>query len=113
LEQSRTNINENITLYDVQMHKERIDAFCNNYSLTEEEALSAIELLDGYLGYGYAQEIVSLALKNEIQVSRQVVRKVKLGHTKNPKIFNLLLEYAAEEKAEGVAARKILEANKA
>ena len=90
------------------MHKERVEAFCKNYGFTEEEAISAIELLDRYLGYGYTHEIVSLAMRNEMQVSRQTVRLVKLGHTKNPKLFNLLLDFAVEAQAEGVAARQTI-----
>ncbi len=106
-----TNINEKSTPIDVQLHKERIEAFIANYNLTEEEAISAIILLDENLKRNYTYEIVRLALQNEMQVSRQTVRLVKMGHTNNLKLFNYLIEFAAEVKANGVAARKTLKEN--
>ncbi len=108
MKQFEANIKQKNTSLDVQLHKERINAFVRNYNLSEEEAISAIELMDSQLKRGYTKQVVSLARKKKMLISRQTVRLVKMGHNNNQKLFKYLLELAAELKANEVAARKTL-----
>lgn len=101
----KTNITEKKIPIDMRLHNARIKAFCEFYLLTEEEARSAIELLDENLGYGYTSEVLSLALRNEVQITAQSIRLIKNGAYKNERVFKFLLEVAADNKADGVAAR--------
>jgi len=87
-------------------HKLRIENFKKYYNLTAEEAESAIELLDEHLPHGYTEDVVALALRNEVNVSSNSVRLIKGGHYKNTKIFDYILEFAAESKANEIAAHK-------
>ncbi len=69
-----------------------------HYDLTAEEAGLATALMDDYLYRGYSEEIRNRAAASGHSVTQQVVRLVKLGRTKNPIVFHLLLIYAAENK---------------
>lgn len=102
----KTNLKKNIEQMDMRLHNSRIKAYREFYFLTEEEAISAIDLLDNNLGYGYTGDVIALALRNEVLISEQSIRLIKNGAYKNENVFNFLLEIAADNKAEGVAARQ-------
>lgn len=93
------------------MHNQRIDNFKKFYNLSVEEANSATELLDKYLPHGYSEDVVALALRNAVQVSSQSVRHIKAGNYKNTKVFDFIIEFAAENKANEIAAHNSLKEN--
>lgn len=101
----KTNLAKNIISMNVHSHNNRVAAFCEYYNLTEEEAKSAVELLDEYLGYGYTAEVLVLALRDKMDVSSQSIRLIKSGAYKNELVFQYLIEVAADNKANGVAAQ--------
>jgi len=70
-----TNLNKKSKQKNVQLHKERLIAFQKFYSLTEIEAESTMKLLDDKLKYGYSEEIVSRAKKDNYETSNQVAWK--------------------------------------
>lgn len=98
--ETKVNKNEDDGNSDVQ--RRRLKNFQEHYLLTQEEAQSAVTLMDTYLSRGYTKEIVAIALKNDIRVTRQIVRLVKLGKTKNLFLFGCLIEIASENKAKDV-----------
>ena len=103
-----TNVAKNNKQIDVQIHNARVLSFCEYYGLTEEEAISAIDLLDNHLRYGYTSEVIMLALRDKIQLTSQSIRLIKTGAYKNETVFKYLLEVAAENKADGVAAQRTI-----
>lgn len=101
----KTNLKKNPEQIDMQLHNERLNAFCEFYELSIEEAESAIDLLDNNLGYGYTSDVIALALRNESQITSQSIRLIKIGKYKNQKVFDFLLEVAATNKSEGNKAQ--------
>ena len=85
-------------------HNLRIESFKKNYNLSEEEAKSAIELLDNFLPHGYSEQIIVLALRNKENITANSVRLIKAGNYKNARVFKYLIEFAAEKKAIELAA---------
>ncbi len=111
MKQTETNINEKPMPKNVQSHNARIKAFCDNYSLSPEEAKSAIDLMDKQLCYGYTDEIILRAERNGLQVSPQTVRFVKRGQTKNITIFNYLIDFATVIKESKVRVKGSIQKN--
>ncbi len=101
-----TNLNKKQKQKDSHSYNKRLKTFQTNYNLTKEEAISAITLLDEYLPYGYTQGIVLMASKNKMNVTKQVVRLVKFGKTKNTILFNYLIKFASENKANEMTVRR-------
>lgn len=112
--QLETNIPQKTEPKNMHSHNVRIKNFKKYYKLTQEEAISAIELLDEYLPHGYSEDIVAMAFQNKINITSQSVRSIKGGHYKNTTVFNYILNFAAEKKANEIAAhnsfKKILSA---
>jgi len=92
-------------------HNLRLENFKKYYNLSKEEATSAMNLLDHHLPHGYSEDIVALALRNQVNVSSQSVRLIKGGHYKNTKVFEFIIEFAAERKANELAAHSSIKKN--
>ena len=107
----KTKVNKNGNDDDSSVYRRRVQYFQHNYQLTEEEAASAIALLDAYLPHGYTRIIVQLAKEQGVIITKQVVRLVKLGKTNNPLLFHLLLEFASEQKASELDVRGKIKKN--
>lgn len=95
----KTKVNKKKDDEKAHVYNRRVQDFMSHYDLTSQESEVAIALLDGHLPHGYSEEIVTLAMQNDLRVTKQVVRLVKLGKTKNPVLFKLLLEFASQNKA--------------
>lgn len=100
-----TNLNKKNKQNIVHVHKARVKSLCEFYDLTEDEALAAINMLDENLKYGYTKEVMAELEENK-NISKQVIRHVKAGTTKNPLLFNFLLDFAIKCKFGVVAAQK-------
>jgi hypothetical protein len=110
----KTKVNNKKQSKVVHSHNERIDIYQSFYNLTREEAESALILLEENLPSkgtkGYTEQIIAMATRDSLNVSSQVIRLVKMGVTKNPTIFNYLLNFAADKKVQAeAAARKLKE----
>lgn len=88
----------------MRTHKERMNSFIEFYNLTAKEANAAINLLDKNLKRGYTLQ--ALEHFGTEKTTRQVIRLVKTGSTRNPEIFNFLLDLAIQKESSAVAAQK-------
>jgi hypothetical protein len=72
------------------------------YNMQLHNAEPIVELIDEYIPKrSYTTEVLKRCKKKKIVVSDQVIRDVKSFRTKNPKILNVILEFAREnEKAQ-------------
>lgn len=104
----KTKISKKTTEKNVQSHNERIKTFCSMYEMSRPEAKKAVNLIDNYLPYGYTRQVRSLVATHKKEVSSQSIRLIKKGAYRNDIVFKCLLQVAAENKKNGVAARKTI-----
>ncbi len=85
-----TNIEKYQALYDMHSHK----------------AQEVAELFDEHLEYGYSNSIKKLAKEQQLEVSNETIRKVRIGLVQNLEIFNLLISHAKKNKTSVSAAKE-------